>query len=124
MWMVYVARVGLGMMVLGFVPGTVRGFWVVAFEFRHWRRKLVEQSDHDLARFRELRHWLRKFPRSDLEDHHRFALVSQQRFAAKLGLLQGGFDKLGILPALLALALLLKNAGDLSIETLLQVLHW
>jgi hypothetical protein len=89
-----------------------------------WRSKLVEQSDHDLAQFQELRRWLRKFPRAELEDHRRFARLSQERLTAKLGLLQGGFDKLGILPALLAMLLLLGNVGGLSLDKLLQVPAW
>ncbi len=124
MWMVVMTRIGLGMTLLGYVPGIVRGVFVIFFEFWRWRPKLVAQSDHDLAQFRELRQWLRRFSRGELEDHHHFALLSQQRLTAKLGLVQGGFDKLGILPALLGLLLLLTNAGDLTIEALLKVPLW
>jgi hypothetical protein len=123
-WMVYMARAGLWMVILGYSPYIARSVWVIGREFWHWQPKLSEQSDYDLGRFRELRHWLRKFPRADLEDHYRFAKLSQERIAAKLGLLQGGFSKLGVLPALLALLVLLRNTGDLTVEKLLEVPYW
>ena len=124
MWMVWVARAGLGLVLLGFGPSIVRSFWLLCTEFWNWKPKLVEQSDHDLAEFCRLRRWLRKFPREDLQDHHRFAVLSQQRLSAKLGVLQGGFDKLGVLPALLALLFLIKNANGLSVDALLAVPKW
>lgn len=124
MWMVWVAGFGLGMTVLGYGPSIVRSVWVLCREFWNWKPKLVEQSDHDLAQFRELRRWLRKFPRTELEDHHRFAVLSQQRLSVKLGVLQGGFDKLGVLPAFLALFFLINNSGGLSIEALLDAPYW
>ena len=123
-WMVVMVRVGLWMAILAFAPFFARTVYVLACEFWHWQPKLVEQSDHDLIQFRELHHWLRKFPRAELEEHHRFARLAQERLTAKLGLLQGGFDKLGVLPAMAALLLLLANAGDLSIEALLEVPLW
>lgn len=123
LWMVGMAHLGL-CLTIAYVPHVVHSVWVMVGEFWRWRPKLVEQSDHDLAQFRELRSWLRKFPRAALEDHRRFAHLSQERLAAKLGLLQGGFDKLGVLPALLALLLLVVNAGNLSIDTLLRVPVW
>lgn len=124
MWMVWVARIGLAMVVIGYVPGTLRSFWMLVREFWHWKAKFIEQSDHDLGQFRELRRWLRKFPRAELEDHHRFVVLNQGRLTAKLGLLQGGFDKLGVLPALLALFFLARNAGGLTLEALLGASQW
>ena len=123
-WMVGMARVGLWAAILGYSPTFVRSIWVLGREFWLWQPKLAEQSDHDLDQFRDLRHWLRKFPRDDLEDHHRFAKLSQERLSAKLGLLQGGFDKLGVLPALLALLVLLRSADHLTIDKLLEVPYW
>jgi hypothetical protein len=124
LWMVWVARAGLCMVVFGYIPSIIQSAGVLCWEFWRWKPKLVEQSDHDLAQFRELRQWLRKFPRADLEDHHRFAVLSQGRVSAKLGVLQGGFDKLGVLPALLALFFLIKNSGGLSIDALLATPYW
>lgn len=124
-WMVPVAQAGLWITLIGWVPYIVRGIWVIGLEFWRWRPKLVEQSDHDLSQFRELRRWLVEFPRAELEDHQRFAQLSQQRLTAKLGLLQGGFDKLGVLPALLALLWLFSSAGNsLSVEALLATPWW
>ena len=122
-WMVVIAKLGLGM-TLFYLPANARNTWVLLHEFWRWQSKLVEQSDHDVAQFRALRVWLRSFPQEQLKELHRFAAFSQQRLTAKLGLLQGGFDKLGVLPALLALLVLLSSAGDLSLASLAEVPVW
>lgn len=122
-WMVVMAKLGLGM-TLAYLPGIARNTWVVFREFWRWQSKLVEQSDHDVLQFRTLRVWLRRFPQEQLKELHHFAAFSQQRLSAKLGLLQGGFDKLGVLPALLALLVLLRSAGDLSLDRLSKVPVW
>lgn len=124
MWMVFMAKVGVWLALIGYGPGIVRGLWVMVFEFWHWKPKFVAQSDHDLAQFRELKRWLSTYPQEELEEHHRFARLSQERLTSKLGLLAGGFDKLGIIPALLALLLLLKNSGEISLETLFAIPPW
>lgn len=123
-WMVGMAKLGLLMALVGYALPFVRNVWVIVVEFLRWQPKLVEQSDHDLAQFRALRDWLRRFPRAELKDHHRFARFAQQRLTAKLGLLQGGFEKLGVLPALAALLFLLANSDELSIDKLLDVPPW
>lgn len=124
MWMVGVARFGFWLALTGSAPGIVRGIAVMAIEFWRWRPKLVEQSDHDLAQFRELRRWLSGYPSAELDEHRRFAKLAQERLTTKLGLLAGGFDKLGILPALFALLVLLSNAGELTVEKLVEVPVW
>ncbi len=123
-WMLWVAWLRLGMALMGYGPSVIRSVWVLTEEFWNWKPRLVEQSDHDLGQFKELRQWLRKFPHVELEDHLRFAVLAQQRLSLKLGVLQGGFDKLGVLPALLALFFLIRNANDLSIDALLRVPQW
>lgn len=124
LWMVWMASAGTWIAALGYAPYFFRSAWAVSVEFWRWKPKLVEQSDHDLVQFRELRQWLRNFSRAELEDHHRFAVLSQRRLTSKLGILQGGFDKLGILPALLALLFLVASSADLSIEALLEIPYW
>lgn len=123
-WMVHMVRFGLWIAFTGAAPGILRGPWVMSVEFWHWRPKFVQQSDHDMGQFRELRRWLSSYPIPELEEHRRFAKFSQERLASKLGLLAGGFDKLGILPALLALLVLLRSAGDLTLAALLDVPIW
>ena len=123
-WMVHMARLGLWIAIAGAAPGILRGLWIMSIEFWRWRPNLVEQSDHDLAQFRDLRRWLSTYPIAELEEHRRFAKFSQERLASKLGLLAGGFDKLGILPALLALLVLLRGVDGLTLAILLDVPAW
>lgn len=122
-WMVVIAKLGL-VMTLAYLPDIARNTWAVFREFWRWQSKLVEQCDHDVVQFRALRGWLRSFPHGQLKELHHFAAFSQQRLTAKLGLLQGGFDKLGVLPALLALLVLLRSAGDLSLGSISEVPVW
>lgn len=124
MWMVHMARTGVWCAGLLYAPGIVRGIIVVALEFWRWRAKLVEQADHDLVEFRALRGWLQTFPREALEEHRHFARLSRDRLGSKLGLLTGGIERIGILPVLVAVFLLLREVDGLGIESLRDVPFW
>ncbi len=123
-WMVWMARVGVWSAAVLYAPGMLRGLWVMGREFWHWRIKLVEQSDHDLAQFRALRSWLRTFPRAELEAHRNFAKLSHERLGSKLVLLMGGIERAGILPVLVAAFFLLREVDGLGIESLPDVPLW
>ena len=123
-WMVTMAKAGYWIAICGCAPGIIRAMWILAFEFWHWRPKLIEQSDHDILRFRELRVWLSRYPAAELEEHRRFAQLAQERLASKMGILIGGIDKLGVLPALLALLALLTNSGGITLDRLLEAPGW
>lgn len=118
------AQVGVWSAGALYAPGIVRGLLVMAREFWHWRIKLVEQSDHDLAQFRALRTWLQTFPRSELEAHRNFAQFSHERLGSKLVLLMGGIERAGILPVLVAAFFLLREVDGLGIESLADVPLW
>lgn len=124
MWMVEVSKIGLWIAIVAYIPGIIRTIGVLAVEFWQWRPKLVEQSDHDIARFRELRSWLTGYPSAELKEHRNFARLSQERLASKLGILMGSIDKLGVLPALVALLVLLGNTGEITLDRLLAAPGW
>lgn len=124
MWMVLMVKIGVYLAWIGYGPGIIRGLWVIIFEFWHWKQKFVAQSDYDLAQFRELKKWLSAYPQEELEEHCRFARFAQERLMSKLGLLAGSLDKLGVIPVLLALLLLVKNSGDITLENLLAIPLW
>ncbi len=123
-WMVRMAQVGVWSAGLLCAPGILRGLAVMAREFWHWRIKLVEQSDHDLAQFRGLRAWLQTFPRAELEEHSNFAKFAHERLGSKLVLLMGGIERAGILPVLVAGFFLLREVDGLGIESLADVPLW
>lgn len=123
-WMVQMAQVGVWSAGALYAPGIVRGLLVMAREFWHWRIKLVEQSDHDLAQFRALRSWLQTFPRTELEAHRNFAQFFHERLGSKLVLLMGGIERAGILPVLVAAFFLLREVDGLGIESLADVPLW
>lgn len=123
-WMVRMAQVGVWSAGLLYAPGILRGLLVMAREFWHWRIKLVEQSDHDLAQFRALRTWLQTFPRAELEAHRNFAKLSHERLGSKLVLLMGGIERAGILPVLVAAFFLLREVDGLGIASLAEVPLW
>lgn len=124
MWMVRLARAGMWIAIAGSVPFFARTLWVLTLEFVGWKKALVGQSDHDLAAFNELRDWLITFPTNQLEDHHRFAELASRRITAKLALVVGSVERLGMLPVLVALYFLVRDAGDLSLETLGETPAW
>ena len=120
MWMVGMARAGLWIAVVAYLPGFARGILVVARSMWRWRTEQTEQLDHDLGHFRALAKELAKHPAAALSEHLRFAQFVQTRLAAKLGFLAGGLDKLGVLPILFAMGVQLKAYDDLGAIPLWQ----
>lgn len=113
MWMLACARVGLALVVVGFVPVIVRSLWVLTQQFRHHRRELVVQFDFDMATLCALARRLSVYPRETLERQRRCAAIGQERLASRLVMLLGGIERLGLLPLLLSLFVLLRNWRDL-----------
>jgi hypothetical protein len=112
MWMAWVARAGVALAVAAFAPGMVRNVFVILRSMLRWRVAQVQQMDHDLIQFRELRCWLAQYPTDASSEALRFVRQNQERLSAKLGFIAGNFDKLGILPVLVALAIQLKALGE------------
>ena len=122
MWMVDMARGGLWLAAIGYLPGFVRGIWVVASSMWRWKDVQPAQLDHDLSEFRKLRLELAQQPTAVLSEHLRFTQHVQARLAAKLGFLAGGLDKLGILPIVVSIGLQLKSYGDPASIPMWQVI--
>ena len=108
MWMVWVARAGLWIALLGFAPGFVQGTAAITLSFWRWRSDQVRQLDHDLAYFRGLREWLSLYSIESRTEALRFARANGKRLGSKLGLVAGSIEKLGFLPVAAALAVQLK----------------
>lgn len=113
MWMLACARIGLALVILGFVPGMARNLWVLVHQFRHHRRELIAQFDFDMAGLCALARRLTVYPRATLERQRRCAAIGQERLASRLVMLLGGVERLGLLPLLLSLFVLLRNWQDL-----------
>ncbi|KAF1723126.1 hypothetical protein CSC75_01185 [Pseudoxanthomonas wuyuanensis] len=122
MWMVYLARSGVWVAVAFYLPYFVRSMWVFARGMWRWKDEQVEQLDHDLAQFRSLARWLSEFPQDRLQQHLDFARVVQERLAAKIGLLSGSADRLGLLPIFAALFIAIRNWEQLLAIPLWQAM--
>ena len=70
------------------------------------------QLDHDIVQFRELTVWLRRYPTDQLAEHLRFTRRVQTRLSAKIALMAGSLDRLGIAPLLIALGIQIKAVVD------------
>ncbi len=112
-WMVAFAQAGLVVMVAGFLPGLVRNVWVLEKDLRHHRAGMIAQFDHDVTQLRGLVTWLSGYPRETLESSLRYARMGHERLHSRLGMLLGGVDRLGLLPVLVSLFVLLRNWQDL-----------
>ena len=112
-WMVTQSQAGLAIAILGFAPGFARNIWVIVREFRHHRRGLVEQFDHDTKKFRALAEQLSAYPRAVLERQSRHAAMGHERLGGRLVMMLGGIERLGLLPLLLSLFVVLRNWQDL-----------
>lgn len=109
MWMVYLAQAGLGLSVVGCGPFVLRSLWVLLRGIRDWKNEQAVQLDHDVGCFRDLANWLVTFPKEQLLEYRRLTLLQRQQLETKVGLLSGGFSRLGFMPVAAALFLLLMN---------------
>ncbi|MGN6222196.1 hypothetical protein [Pseudoxanthomonas sp.] len=113
MWMVHVAQVGLCTAIAGGAPFVLRSLWVILRGVRNWKSEQAAQLDHDVEHFRELTNWLVTFPESQLVEYRRMTSMWRQQLDIRLGLLSGGFSRLGFLPVAGGLFLLLMNRDSL-----------
>lgn len=124
MWMVYIAKTGLVITAAFFTPGFIRSCVVLASEIWHWRPKFMEQADHDFGQFTSVIRWLSGFDASALKAHRDFASRASQRLAMRIAFLAGDLNKLGILPALLGVFLLLKNVHSADMDQVFETPAW
>lgn len=111
-WMVRLARGGLIVVAVGWIPVMIRDTWVVARSIGKWRQEQAEQLDHDFAEWHRLCEWLATHSRAQLERHLRWLQIGHTRLTAKLNFLAGGIERLGILPVLVALAIQARVAAE------------
>ncbi len=108
-WMVWLARAGFGLAVVGFLPGFVRNVWVLMREMRHHRRGLLAQFDHDVAALRTVAESLARYPREVLESNLRYARMGHDRLQSRVALMVGGMERLGLVPVFVALGTFAAN---------------
>jgi hypothetical protein len=112
-WMVTLLQIGFAVMLVAWLPVVVRQVGVLITSTWHWRQEQVEQLDHDRPEFASILVWLGQQPEQALRECQRMVALTQRQLVAKLGLLAGGLDRLGILPVLAAAYLFLRNVGDI-----------
>lgn len=112
-WMLWLARAGVVLAFAGSAPGIVRNVWMLVLGLRQHRAGLIAQFDHDVTQFRRLAAWLADYPREALESNLRYARMGRERLQSRLGMLAGGIERLGLLPVLVSLFVLLRNWQDL-----------
>lgn len=112
-WMLTMVQMAFAVMVMAWLPAFVRNCVVLCMTIWHWRKDLVEQLDHDRPEFAAILSWLSEQPRQALVECQRMVTLTHRQLLAKIGLLAGGLDRLGIVPALAAAYLFVRNAGDI-----------
>lgn len=115
-WMVAMAKSGLAMMILLFLPGFLRSLWVFAGLVRRGKTQDAAQLDHDFAELDRLQAWLSTVPKQALEQHSRFVRAALARVTEKLSLMGGDIGRFGILPLILAIAVQIKAYGNQSLD--------
>lgn len=112
-WMVTMVQIGFSVMVVAWLPVYARQLWTLLASMWKWRQEQVEQLDHDRPEFEAIMAWLCQQPADALAGCQRMVVLNHRLLVAKLGLLAGGLDRLGVLPALVAAYLFLRNVGDI-----------
>ena len=118
-WMITMVQIGFSVMVVAWLPVYVRQLWTLVASMWKWRQEQAEQLDHDRPEFEAIMTWLCQQPTDALTECQRMVGLAHRQLVAKLGLLAGGLDRLGVLPALVAAYLFLRNVGDI-----LDMLTW
>lgn len=121
-WMLTLVQIAFAIMVVAWLPVVVRQVWTLGMTMWNWRREQVEQLDHDRPEFEAIIAWLCQQPVHALSGCQRMVALTQRQLMAKIGLLAGGLDRLGILPAMAAAYLFLRNVGDILDMPLWEVL--
>lgn len=112
-WMITMVQIGFSVMVVAWLPVYVRQLWTLVASMWRWRQEQAEQLDHDRPEFEAIMTWLCQQPTDALAECQRMVALAHRQLVAKLGLLAGGLDRLGVLPALVAAYLFLRNVGDI-----------
>ena len=112
-WMITMVQIGFSVMVVAWLPVYVRQLWTLVASMWKWRQEQAEQLDHDRPEFEAIMTWLCQQPTDALTECQRMVGLAHRQLVAKLGLLAGGLDRLGVLPALVAAYLFLRNVGDI-----------
>ena len=107
------AQIGIAIMVMMWLPHFVRSIGVLGWTLARWKTDMVIQLDHDHPHFQSILRWLATFPADSLEGRLRTVQLAERQLVAKLGLLAGGVDRLGILPVLVSAYLFLRNWNQL-----------
>lgn len=118
-WMITWAQLSFSVFLLALLPGIVRSYGVLGWTLWTWRADQVSQLDHDLPQFRTILTWLSEHPATALQEHQRMARIALSRLSAKIGLLTGGLERLGVLPVLVSACLFLRNWDEL-----MDMPHW
>ncbi len=113
MWMVTMVQIGMAVMLMMWLPYVVRSIAVMGWTMTRWKTDMVTQLDHDHPHLQSIVHWLATFPVGALEERLRTVQLAERQLAAKLGLLAGGVDRLGILPVLVSAYLFIRNWNQL-----------
>lgn len=112
-WMVYMAKTGLITLAMAALPGFLRNCGVLGLQFWHWRMEQAKQLDHDRVYIESVLDWLARFPASELARSERVARLHLGQLTAKIGLLAGGVEKLGVLPVFVSGFLFVRQWKDL-----------
>lgn len=114
LWMVYVAKAGLAVMLFGFIPGMVYRCASLIKGMLNWRKDFNAGLDFAFDHNQELVRWLIEFPKIELEERMQFVRDARIRITDKVGVLVGSLDKLGFVPALIVVVTQVQEFGDLG----------
>lgn len=114
MWMVTIAKMGLVIMIIGYLPGFIYKCWGLIKGMWGWREGFIANADYAFEHHSELTQWLMQFPKEVLEDRMHFIRDARIRMGDKLGLVIGSLEKLGMVPVIIAVITQIQEVRDLG----------
>lgn len=109
-----IARIGMVIMVIGYLPGFIYKWWGLIKGMWGWRERFIANADCAFEHHRELTKWLMQFPKEVLGDRMHFIRDVRLRMVDKLGLVIGSLEKLGMVPLVIAVITQIQEVRDLG----------
>jgi hypothetical protein len=110
-WMVTMTFAGVAVSIIGFLPGFVRKFGTIFKSISGWKKEFLVDIEEAYLENQVIIQWLMQFSKDELQNRQRFLQDYRERVSGKSAFFFGHIEKLGILPAVIAVYVPLSNIG-------------
>lgn len=119
-----ILQIGIVLQWLCIAAALVNIGWRAWLAYRHQHEAFARDLDHQMVSYNAIVNTVSRYPQLAIRTHLRYVQVRKSRLIYRAGLFSGGFDKLGVLPLLLAMYLQFKDWTFGNWKAVLDHMHW